>query len=485
MKWEVVIGIEVHVQLLTHSKLFSHSPTSYGATPNSQASLIDIAMPGTLPVLNKEVIYKSITLSKAIHGKISNKSIFARKNYFYPDLPKGYQISQYEHPIISQGELQISVNNKPKTVRICRAHIEEDAGKLIHENLFSYTGVDLNRAGCPLLEIVSEPDMRSAEEAVAYLKKLHHLVCYFDICDGNMQEGSFRADINISLRPSGSTTLGTRTEIKNMNSFKFIEKAIHYEINRQQQLLENGEKVIQQTLLYDSNKNTTHPMRSKEDAHDYRYFPDPDLIPIFIEQNIIDEIQKNLPELPDVRLERLQQQYGLNLEEAEFLIHDHHYADFFENAINIEECSQSSLFIKILRGDIQAILHQKSTSLNESPFTPSQVAELIKNLENKTIALSVVKKILLYIWENVISIEQAIQQLGLQQLNNLDEINHIIQQVIATNPQQVAQYRSGKTKIISYLIGQVMKNSKGRANPNDVNRLLNEALNDGISTNNE
>ena len=477
--WEAVIGLEVHAQLTTKSKIFSGAATNYGAEPNTQACAIDLGLPGVLPVLNIETVTMAVKFGLAISAQISTKSVFARKNYFYPDLPKGYQISQYEESIVTNGSLDITILDQPKTIRIQRAHLEEDAGKSLHEDFHGYTGIDLNRAGTPLLEIVSEPDLRSAQEAVSYLKALHSLVKYLDICDGNMQEGSFRCDANISVRPKNSSTLGTRVEVKNLNSFKFIEKAINYEINRQITAINNGEKILQETRLYDVNNNITKVMRSKEEANDYRYFPDPDLLPVYLDQEFINNIKKNLPELAPQKSLRFQQQYDLSEYEANLLTANRDLAIFYENTVNHTKTNNlnlTKLTANWIIGELLAALNKHDLDLNNSPITPAILAKLIVRIADNTISGKIAKQVFEIAWNNPNDPDLIIQQHNLVQLTDHSAIDQLIEQIITNFPKQVAEYKNGKEQLFGFFVGQIMKASKGKANPDLVNQLLKQKL---------
>ncbi|MDF1653539.1 MAG: Asp-tRNA(Asn)/Glu-tRNA(Gln) amidotransferase subunit GatB [Coxiellaceae bacterium] len=476
MNWELVIGIEIHVQLATDSKLFSGASTQYGAEPNTQACAVDLAMPGTLPVLNHKVIELATKFGLSVDATINQHNVFARKNYFYPDLPKGYQISQFELPIVEHGHLDISLSDgSTKRVGITRAHLEEDAGKSVHEGLGDHTGVDLNRAGTPLLEIVSEPDMRSAEEAVTYCKTMHQLVRYLGISDGNMQEGSFRCDINISLRPVGQEAFGTRTELKNLNSFRFIEHAIYGEVARQQEILEDGGKIIQQTRLYDPDKDETRAMRSKEDAHDYRYFPDPDLLPVSISQHTIDEIKNSLPELPWQKAARYINDYAISKDDATIITNSLDNAHYFESAIAAKDDSvKAKQVANWFVTDVLTALEQQS--INQSPVNPQALAELLLRIADNTISTSIAKKVFTAMWQGEGSADQIIEAQGLKQMSDSGELEAIVKQIITDNPEQAEQYRGGKDKLISFFVGQVMKATKGKANPGMVNQLLKKHL---------
>jgi len=415
MQWEVVIGLEIHAQLATRSKIFSGASTAYGAAPNTQACAVDLGLPGVLPVLNREAVRMAVKFGLAIEATIAPCSIFARKNYFYPDLPKGYQISQYELPVVAKGRLNIFVDGEERTIGVTRAHLEEDAGKSLHEDFHGLTGIDLNRAGTPLLEIVSEPDIRSAAEAVAYMKKLHVLVRYLEICDGNMQEGSFRCDANVSVRPKGETALGTRTETKNLNSFRFVEKAINYEIERQIELLESGGTVIQETRLYDSNKDETRPMRSKEEANDYRYFPDPDLLPLEIDASLIEAVKRELPELPDEKRTRFREQYGLSDDDAATLTDSRELADFFEATVTAAG-AEPKLCANWVMGELAAALNRSGLSIDQSPLSPEQLGGLLTRIEDNTISGKIAKEVFNRMWDERLSADVVIEQQGLSRL---------------------------------------------------------------------
>jgi aspartyl-tRNA(Asn)/glutamyl-tRNA(Gln) amidotransferase subunit B len=475
MVWESVIGLEIHAQLATKSKIFSPASTKYGAPPNTQACAIDLGLPGVLPVLNKDVVTMAIKFGLAIGATVAPRSVFARKNYFYPDLPKGYQISQYELPIVKTGQLQIEVGDQEKTIGITRAHLEEDAGKSLHEDLQGLTGIDLNRAGTPLLEIVSEPDLRSATEAIAYMKKLHALVRYLEICDGNMQEGSFRCDANVSVRPQGQQTLGTRTELKNLNSFRFVERAINFEIERQIDLLENGGQIVQETRLYDAAKNETRPMRSKEEANDYRYFPDPDLLPLVVEPEFLTVIKKTLPELPDEKKQRFMKEYALSLYDASVLTMNRELADYFEETVK-HSASEPKLCANWVMGDLAAFLNKHNLDIHTAPIKANQLALLLQRISDKTISGKIAKQIFEAMWYGEGSVDSIIEKRGLKQVTDDSAIEKIIEEVLANNPQQLEAYRNGKEKLFGFFVGQVMKASQGKANPAQVNALLKERL---------
>jgi len=472
MEWDVIIGLEIHAQLATKSKIFSGAPTAYGALPNTQACAVDLGLPGVLPVLNKEVVVMAIKFGLATQSNIANRSVFARKNYFYPDLPKGYQISQYEQPIVHSGQLDIELDDgTTKTIDITRAHLEEDAGKSLHEEFPDHTGIDLNRAGTPLLEIVSEPQMNSAQEAVAYMKKIHTLVRYLDICDGNMQEGSFRCDANVSLRPKGHPELGTRTETKNLNSFRFVERAINYEIDRQQHILESGGYIAQETRLYDPDKNETRTMRSKEEANDYRYFPDPDLLPIVIDEAVISTIQATLPELPATKKQRFQTEYQLNAYDAGVLTADKTLAEYFEQTVNAAG-GEPKVCANWIMGDVLAALNKTHQEITDSPVTAAQLGGLVQRINDKTISGKIAKTVFEALWEGATDADSVIEQKSLKQVTDTNLIETIIDEIIALNPSQLEQYRSGKDKLFGFFVGQVMKKTQGKANPTTVNQLL-------------
>ena len=478
MKWETVIGLEVHTQLMTKSKIFSGAPTEFGAEPNTQACAIDLGLPGVLPVLNKDVVELAVRFGLSIGAKIPARSVFARKNYFYPDLPKGYQISQFDLPIVSKGTLTIELEDgTEKTIGITRAHLEEDAGKSIHDALPHASCVDLNRAGTPLLEIVSEPDMRSAEEAIAYLKTLHRLVRYLGVSDANMQEGSFRCDVNVSIRPKGSDTFGTRTEIKNVNSFRFVENAIHYEVDRQIDVLENGGKITQETRSYDADKDLTRSLRSKEEAHDYRYFPDPDLLPVTISQDFINKVRGTLPELPWEKRARFKKDYGLNDYDARWIANKIETAQYFEDTL--KHCGDASpkVIANWITGELAAMLKKHELSLEASPVKPKQLGQLLTRVADNTISNNIAKKVFEAMWNGKGSADEIIELQGLKQITDTSAIEKIVDDVIASNPEQLAQYRSGKDKLFAYFVGQVMKETKGKANPQQVNDLLKQKLN--------
>ena len=474
-QWEAVIGLEIHTQLATQSKIFSGAATAYGAEPNTQACAVDLGLPGVLPVLNQDAVRKAVTFGLAIDAEIAPHSVFARKNYFYPDLPKGYQISQFELPIVGKGYLDIEVDGETKRIGITRAHLEEDAGKSLHEDFQGLTGIDLNRAGTPLLEIVSEPDMRSAKESVAYMRKLHELVRYLEICDGNMQEGSFRCDANVSVRPKGQVEFGTRAEIKNINSFKFVEKAINYEIERHIDVLEAGGRIIQETRLYDANKDETRSMRSKEEANDYRYFPDPDLLPVLIEDSLKDEIRATLPELPEAKKQRFIAQYALDDENASTLTSSRELADYYEAVVSASGV-EARLSTNWITGDVLGALNKAGLEISQSPVSSQRLAGLLKRIADNTISGKIAKQVFDKMWNSEASADDIIEQEGLVQISDNGAIEAIIDVIIANNPGQVEQYRSGKDKVFGFFVGQVMKETQGKANPGEVNKMLVDKL---------
>ena len=478
MEWEAVIGLEIHAQLATKSKIFSGASTAYGAPPNTQACAIDLGLPGVLPVLNREAVRMAVKFGLATHSKINRRSVFARKNYFYPDLPKGYQISQYELPIVYDGWLDIELGEgETKRIGITRAHLEEDAGKSLHEDFQGMTGIDLNRAGTPLLEIVSEPDLRSAVEAVAYMKKLHALVRYLEICDGNMQEGSFRCDANVSVRRRGEHRFGTRTEIKNINSFRFVERAINYEIERQIEVLESGGAVVQETRLYDAARDETRSMRTKEEANDYRYFPDPDLLPVELDEAFIEEVRGTLPELPDDKKQRFIEEYGLPAYDAGVLTATREMADFYEAVARV--CGEPKLAANWVMGDFSAMLNKENIEVNNAPVTAEALGQLLNRIRDNTISGKIAKEVFEAMWAGEGSADEIIETRGLRQITDTAAIEAMIREVIAANPKQVEQYRAGKEKLLGFFVGQVMKASKGKANPAEVNKLLKKLLSEG------
>jgi aspartyl-tRNA(Asn)/glutamyl-tRNA(Gln) amidotransferase subunit B len=474
--WEVVIGLEIHTQLATDSKIFSGAPTRYGAEPNTQACLIDLGYPGMLPVLNEEVVRMATKFGLAVNATIAKRSVFARKNYFYPDLPKGYQISQFELPIVEHGELFITdANGNEKRIGITRAHLEEDAGKSIHEGLDKSSGIDLNRAGTPLLEIVSEPDLSSAKEAVAYMRKIHTIVRYLEISDGNMQEGSFRCDANVSVRPRGQKELGTRSELKNLNSFRYVEKAINFEIERQIDLIEDGGEVVQETRLYDSDKDETRSMRSKEEANDYRYFPDPDLLPVEIDEAYIEAVRETLPELPDAKQHRFVDEYGIRKDDAAILTASRGLADYFEAVVAATQGKPQGV-ANYLIGDVSAALNRDGIDVNESPVSASDLAGLLDRIKDNTISGKIAKEVFDAMWAGEGTADEVIEARGLKQITDNSAIESVVDQVIAANPGQVAEYKAGKDKLIGFFVGQVMKETGGKANPGQVNAILKKKL---------
>ena len=474
MEWETVIGLEIHAQLATNSKIFSGSSTAYGAEPNTQASLVDLGMPGVLPVLNKEAVHFAVKFGLAVDAHIAPRSVFARKNYFYPDLPKGYQISQYELPIVGVGHLDIELEDgSTKRIGITRAHLEEDAGKSLHEDFHGKSGIDLNRAGTPLLEIVSEPDMCSAKEAVAYLKKLHALVRYLGVCDGNMQEGSFRCDANVSVRKPGQP-VGTRAELKNLNSFRFIERAINIEVERQIDIIESGGKVVQETRLYDPDKNETRSMRGKEDANDYRYFPDPDLLPVEVTPEFIESVRASLPELPDAKRQRFMTQYGLSPYDADSLTQSREVAEYFEAVTALT--NDAKLTANWMNGDVAAALNRAGLEITAIPVNTEALASLLTRIQDNTISGKIAKEVFDALWNGEGTTDEIIEKKGLKQITDSSAIEGLIDGIIAANPKQVEEYRSGKDKLFGFFVGQAMKASKGKANPEQLNAILKQKL---------
>jgi len=475
--WEVVVGLEIHAQLATKSKIFSGAATAYGAAPNSQASLVDLAYPGVLPVLNAEAVRMAVKFGLSIGAEVAQRSIFARKNYFYPDLPKGYQISQYEDPVVKRGSLKIVLDDgSVKTIGITRAHLEEDAGKSLHEGLAHASGIDLNRAGTPLLEIVSEPDMRSAKEAVAYMKKVHTLVRYLEICDGNMQEGSFRCDANVSVRPRGQEKFGTRAEIKNLNSFRFVEKAIQYEVARQIELIESGGKVLQETRLYDSDKHETRSMRSKEEANDYRYFPDPDLLPLEIDPAFVAQVRTSLPELPDEKAARFAADFGLSPYDAGVLSASRELGAYFEAVVAKAGPSHAKLAANWVMGELSSALNRDGLDIDASRVAPQALAGLLARIVDQTISGKIAKDVFEAMWSEGGDADSIIAAKGLKQISDSGAIDAAIDAVMAANPAQLAEYRSGKDKLFGFFVGQVMKATQGKANPAQLNELLKAKL---------
>ena len=472
--WETVIGLEIHVQLSTESKLFSSASTDFGADQNTQASVIDLAMPGVLPVLNKNAVDMAVKFGLAVDAKIARKSIFARKNYFYPDLPKGYQISQYELPIVFDGKLDINVDGIKKSVGITRAHLEEDAGKSIHDLYEDESAIDLNRAGTPLIEIVSEPDMRSSKEAVTYLKKIHSIVKSLGISDGNMQEGSFRCDANISLRKRGDE-FGTRAEIKNINSFKFVESAINYEVIRQRDILESGESVIQETRLYDPKKDETRPMRSKEEANDYRYFPDPDLLPVEVSQEKIDKIKLTLPELPDDKKDRYKNNYGLKEDDAEILSLNSNLSTFFDESIK-ESDSNPQLVANFILSELVGLCNKHNIDISVATIKPSHISQLINYIAQGKISSKQAKDILNELWTGKLDIDEIIRSKNIEQVSDTGILMKEAQKILEKHPKEVQDYKNGKDKLMGFFVGQIMKEMKGKANPKVLNEILNKLL---------
>ena len=477
--WEVVIGLEIHSQLATRSKIFSGASTAYGAEPNTQACLIDLGYPGVLPVLNEDVVRMACKFGLAVNATVAPRSVFARKNYFYPDLPKGYQISQYELPIVEHGELFITDDEgNEKRIGITRAHLEEDAGKSVHEGLDRNSGIDLNRAGTPLLEIVSEPDLRSAKEAVAYMRKIHTIVRYLGISDGNMQEGSFRCDANVSVRPRGDDAFGTRTEIKNLNSFRFVERAINFEVERQIDVLEDGGEVVQETRLYDSGKDETRSMRSKEEANDYRYFPDPDLLPVEISREFIDGVRETLPELPDDKRHRFVDDYGIKQDDAAILVINKATADYFE-AASASADAPAQVVANWVIGDLSGALNKEGLEIEACRIPAQDLAGLINRIHDNTISGKIAKEVFEAMWAGEGTADEVIEARGLKQITDSSAIEAIVDKVIEANPGQAAEYRAGKEKLIGFFVGQVMKETGGKANPGQVNAILRTKLKSG------
>ena len=474
-EWETVIGLEIHTQLATKSKIFSGAATAYGAAPNTQACAVDLGLPGVLPVLNEQAVTMAVKFGLAIEAEIAPYSVFARKNYFYPDLPKGYQISQLELPIVDKGHLDIDVDGTTKRIGITRAHLEEDAGKSLHENFHGMSGIDLNRAGTPLLEIVSEPEMRSAKEAVAYMRKIHELVRYLGICDGNMQEGSFRCDANVSVRPKGQQEFGTRAEIKNINSFKFVEKAINHEVARQIEVIERGGKIVQETRLYDSAKDETRSMRSKEEANDYRYFPDPDLLPVHISEDFKAKIKLQLPELPEAKKLRFKEQYQLDDENAGILTSSRQLADYFEAVVKESSC-KAKLCANWITGDLVAALNKADLDITESPVNYHRFAGLLLRINDDTISGKIAKQVFELMWQSSLTADEIIAEKGLKQITDTGAIEAVIDKIIANNAKQIEQYLAGNEKMFGFFVGQVMKEMQGKANPAEVNKMLKAKL---------
>ena len=474
MSWETVIGLEIHVQLSTKSKLFSGGSTEFGAESNTHVDLIDMGLPGVLPVANREAFYKAIRFGLATGAKINQESSFDRKNYFYPDLPKGYQITQMTKPIVENGSIKIVTDDSEKIVNITRAHLEEDAGKSIHDLFEGETGVDLNRAGTPLLEIVSEPEISNAKEAVAYFKAIRQLVTFLDICDGNMEEGSLRADVNVSVRKKGDKKLGTRTEIKNINSFRFIEKAINYEIERQIDVIESGESVTQETRLYDSIKNETRPMRSKEFANDYRYFPDPDLLPVMISDEEIEEIKTTFPEMPKDKFVKYQSEFKIPENDAQIISSSKNLATFFEECM--ENAKDAKLLSNIIIGDISSLLNKENIEITDSKLSTKNVSELVNLVTEGVISGKIAKTVLEETWDSGLSPIEIVESSGLKQIDDDDEIERIIDQIISEHPDQVSAYKGGKDKLFGFFVGQIMKATQGKANPASANKILKDKL---------
>lgn len=476
MEWEMVIGLEIHAQLATNTKIFSAASTAFGAEPNTQACAIDLGLPGVLPVLNKEAVRMATKFGLAIDAEVAHHSVFARKNYFYPDLPKGYQISQFELPIVGRGQIEIDLEDgSSKMIGVTRAHLEEDAGKSLHEDYHGMSGIDLNRAGTPLLEIVSEPDIRSAAEAIAYAKKIHSLVQYLEICDGNMQEGSFRMDVNISIRPEGQHEFGTRAEIKNLNSFRFMEKAIGYEFERQMEILEDGGEVVQETRLYDVERGETRSMRSKEEANDYRYFPDPDLLPCLLDEKYIKSIRKQLPELPNEKKHRFITHLGLTPYDAGVLTGSRELAAYFE-AVAESSGGENKLAANWVMGEFSAALNREGVDLAASPVTAEMLGGMIRRIADNTISGKIAKQVFEAMWNGEGDADSVIEKRGLKQITDSGAIEAMIDEVIANNPAQVEQFRAGKEQLLGFFVGQVMKVSKGQANPGQVNQILRDKL---------
>jgi aspartyl-tRNA(Asn)/glutamyl-tRNA(Gln) amidotransferase subunit B len=478
MTWEVVIGLETHAQLTTASKIFSGASTAFGAAPNTQASAVDLALPGTLPVLNRGAVERAIRFGLAVGGTIAARSVFARKNYFYPDLPKGYQISQYEHPVVSGGSIAVVVGEGEKRVRLTRAHLEEDAGKSLHEDFHGMTGIDLNRAGTPLLEIVSEPDMRSAAEAVAYARALHGLVRWIGICDGNMQEGSFRCDANVSVRRVGEP-LGTRCEIKNLNSFRFMEKAIEFEVRRQVELIEDGGKVVQETRLFDPDRGETRPMRSKEDAQDYRYFPDPDLPPLEIAPAWIEAVRASLPELPEALRRRYREERGLTEYEAALLTESREKHAFFEAALAAAPALPAKLAAHWTNGEMSALLNDRDGDFAAPPVAPEAFARLLERIADGTVSAKAAKAVLQAMAEGEGGADEIIARRGLTQISDAGALERAVDQALAANPKLADDFRAGKEKAFNALVGQVMKATQGKANPAQAGEILRRKLSGG------
>lgn len=475
MEWETVIGLEIHTQLATKSKIFSGAATAYGAEPNTQACAVDLGLPGVLPVLNREVVTMATRFGLAIGAEIAPISIFARKNYFYPDLPKGYQISQYELPIVGKGQLEIELEDGTTCIiGVTRAHLEEDAGKSLHEDFQGMTGIDLNRAGTPLLEIVSEPDMRSAKEAVAYMRKMHSLVRYLEISDGNMQEGSFRCDANVSVRPKGQKEFGTRTELKNINSFRFVERAINFEVDRQIDVLESGGTIRQETRLYDASKDETRPMRSKEEAMDYRYFPDPDLLPVEVSEDLLQKVRASLPELPDAKRNRFMAEYALSREDASLLTTSREMADYFEAVARA--AGDAKLAANWVMGSLAGALNKEGKEITESPVSAAMLAGMLQRISDNTISGKIAKEVFEAMWQGEGDADTIIEKKGLKQITDTGAIEAALDEIIANNPKQVEELKGGKEKLMGFFVGKVMQQTGGKANPGQVNQLLKKKL---------
>jgi aspartyl-tRNA(Asn)/glutamyl-tRNA(Gln) amidotransferase subunit B len=471
MQWETVIGLEIHTQLATKSKIFSGASTAYGAEPNTQACIIDLGFPGVLPVLNEVAVDMALKFGIAVNAEIASRSVFARKNYFYPDLPKGYQISQFELPVVGKGSISIDLEDgSRKVIGITRAHLEEDAGKSLHEDFHGMSGIDLNRTGTPLLEIVSEPDMRSIKEAVAYARKIHQLVVYLGICDGNMQEGSFRVDANLSIRPFGQEAFGTRTELKNINSFRFMERALNYELERQIELVEGGDEVVQETRLYDADRDETRSMRSKEEANDYRYFPDPDLLPVEITEARLQRVREDIPELPDQKRQRFESEYSLSAADALTLTQSRELADYYEQVVaNGGDAKMAANWVNV---ELAGALNRAGLGLVQSPVSPQQLGGLLQRIEDSTISGKLAKQVFEAMWNGEGDADTVIEAKGLKQITDSGQIEQIIDEVITANPKQVEQYKAGKDKLLGFFVGQVMKQTQGKANPGQVNKIL-------------
>ncbi len=475
-KWEVVIGLEIHCQLATKSKIFSGASTAYGAEPNTQACAVDLALPGVLPVFNKEALRMAVKFGLAVDAEIGLRSVFDRKNYFYPDSPKAYQITQMDHPIVGRGHMDIELENgESKRIGITRAHLEEDAGKSLHGSYHGMTGIDLNRAGTPLIEIVSEPDMRSAKEAVAYMRKIHSLVRYIEISDGNMQEGSFRCDANVSVRPQGQQELGTRAELKNINSFRFVEKAINIEIERQIDVIEDGGRVVQETRLYDADKNETRSMRSKEEANDYRYFPDPDLLPVVIDEAYVEQVRQSLPELPEQKKQRYMAEFELSIYDAAVITASRELAAYFE--LVAAQCGDAKLSANWVTGELAARLNKEEIEITEAKVDAEAFAGLLARIKDSTISGKIAKDVLEAMWQGEGSADEVIESKGLKQITDSSAIEAMVDEVIANNPAQFEELKGGKDKMMGFFVGQVMKASGGKANPGQVNEIMRNRLN--------